>query len=381
MNLGGTEKALLSLLTTLEHQPVKITLLLLQKGGILTNQIPAFVEVRYLEGFEEIKSVIVDPPYSTIVKKLRNFNFIEAFRFLLLYLKINLTGNWYYNYEATLKYMPHFGAYDIALAFAGPSDFISYFVAKKVTAKKKIQWIHFDIEKVITNYNFGKKFYPYFDTIFCVSQSAKDIFLKHFPQFEDKTEVFHNIVSAKEIIKYAEEGTTFTDYYKGSRILTVGRFTKEKGQHLIPEVVAKLKEEGFDFRWYLIGDGKQRCTVEQQGIELDLEKSLFFLGVKENPYPYMRDCDIYVQPSLHEGYGITVAEAQVFNKPIVLTNFASAKDLIENKKTGLICEISSEAIYSAVKSLLLNADLRAQFSINSENVVREISADIDKLIG
>ena len=100
---------------------------------------------------------------------------------------------------------------------------------------------------MITNYNFGRKFYPYFNQIFCVSRSAKEIFLRNFPQFENITEVFHNIVSSSEIIKCAEERSSFTDSYKGIRILTVGRFTKEKGQHLIPEVVAKLKEESFDF--------------------------------------------------------------------------------------------------------------------------------------
>lgn len=368
MNLGGTEKALLSLLQTLTGNSVKITLLLLEKGGVLESEIPHFVKVQYLQDFSVMKPVIENPPHHTLSKFLKAGKISKAFSFIKTYFKIKKSGNWYHNFEAALKDTSHFGTYDIAVAFAGPSDFISYFVVKKVIAKKKIQWIHFDIEKVITNYNFGRKFYPYFNQIFCVSTSAKDIFVKNFPQFKGKTEVFHNMVSAKEIIKCAEEGNTFTDSYKGIRILTVGRLTKEKGQHLIPEVVAKLKEEGFGFRWYLVGEGMERRDIEKQSSHLKIEKHLFFLGEQINPYPFMKDCHIYVQPSLHEGYGITVAEAQVFNKPIVVTNFASAKDLIIHNETGLIVDISNTGIYEAVKSLLLNTELQKRLTSKSTDI-------------
>src|SRR5690606_2684904 len=107
---------------------------------------------------------------------------------------------------------------------------------------------------------------------------------------------------------------------------------------------------------------------------------LFFLGEKLNPYPYMKDCDIYVQPSLHEGYCITVAEAQVFNKPIVVTDFASAKDLIENNVTGLITEISSDGLYTAIKSLLINPALMRSLSYNSLHTIKTVERDFSKLL-
>ena len=380
MNLGGTEKALLSLLTSLGNQPVKITLLLLEKGGVLSSQIPHYVEVKYLEGFEEIRPIILDPPHTTILKMLTNFSVFEAYHFLLLYFKMKRTGNWYHNFEEVLKNYPHFGSFDIAVAFAGPFDFITYFVHQKVKAKKKIQWIHFDIGKVITNFKFGKKYYPFFDKIFCVSQSVKEIFVEHFPQLENKTEVFHNIVSEIKLKKQSAVGATYEDGYDGIRILTVGRFTKEKGQHLIPKVAKKLKTEKIGFRWYLVGNGKERANVEQMALDLGVKNDLVFLGEKENPYRYMQDCDIYVQPSLHEGYGITVAEVKVFNKPIIVTDFASAKDLITNNKTGVICEISTKGIYSAVKSLLLNPDLQRRFSENLLNTAKTAKNDFAKLL-
>lgn len=380
MNLGGTEKALLSLLYTLRKEQLKITLLLCEKGGVLESHIPDFVKVEYLQDFNKMKPVLETPPHHTFVKHLKNCKIFSAVGVAITYCKIKITGNWYHNYQKVLQQTPDIGTYDIAIAFAGPADFISYLVVKKVSARKKIQWIHFDIEKVLRDYKFGKKFYPYFDQIFCVSQSSKDIFLKNFPQFKNKTDVFNNIVSAPKIKKSAEEGSSFLDDYKGIRILTVGRFTKEKGQHLIPEVVVRLKADDFDFRWYLVGDGIEKGVVQTEVTALNITNHVFFLGEKENPYPFMKDCDVYVQPSLHEGYGITVAEAQVFNKPIVVTNFASAKDLIENNITGLITEISSDGIYLAVKSLLLNPDLQCELSIKTVKPVKVEEYNISKLL-
>lgn len=380
MNLGGTEKALLSLLNALQKEQLQLTLLLCERGGVLESQIPNFVTVKYLKDFDKMKPVVEDPPQQTFFRFLKNYQLYSALSLLLTYIIIKISGNWYHNYRKVLRQTPHFGTYDIAIAFAGPADFISYFVLKKVHAQKKIQWIHFDIEKVLRDYNFGNRFYSSFDQVFCVSQSAKDNFLKHFPQLTAKTEVFHNIVSGPEMTKCSNEGSTFIDDFKGIRVLTVGRLTREKGQHLIPEVVARLKAENFEFQWYLVGDGTERYSIEQITAELHVQEHLIFLGEKINPYPYMKDCDIYVQPSLHEGYGITVAEAQVFNKPIVVTNFASAKDLIINNETGLICEISSEGIYEAVKSLLINSDLQTKFIANSLYITSEKAENISKLL-
>lgn len=371
MNLGGTEKALLAFINSLKDQDLDITLLLLEKGGVLEDSIPGFVKVKYFEGFDQIMPVIQNPPINTILDYFRKLKISKCLQLLKTYIKIKSTGNWYHIYESVLKNRPKYGDFDIAVAYAGPSDFITYFIAEKVCAQRKIQWIHFDIEKIMDNFSFGKKYYPFFNKIFCVSQSAKDIFLKHFEQLESKTEVFHNIVSESELKKQAESGETYEDGFAGIRILTVGRFTKEKGQHLIPAVAKKLKSENIRFRWYLVGNGKEKAAVEQLSLDLGVRNDLVFLGEKENPYRYMQDCDIYVQPSLHEGFGITVEEAKVFNKPIVVTGFASAKDLIRHNDTGLIAEISEESLYFNLKTLIVQPELQTKFKNNLEQDISE----------
>lgn len=367
MDIGGTEKALLSILKSLDEKSVKVTLLLLEKEGVLEFDIPDFVSIKYLQHYDKMKQIIQNSTHVTLFNFIKSFQLLASLHYLLTYFKIKISGDWYHNYRFALKNTPQFGMYDIAVAFAGPSDFISYFVVNKITAKKKVQWNHFDVNKLIPNPNFGGKFYPYFDQIFSVSENAKRSFDKMFPFSKDKSFVFHNIISNREIETKAETGEGFVDLFLGLRIVTLGRLSKEKGQQMIPNVVKRLKKEGLNFRWYLIGDGKLLVNLEQQISTLGIEEHLILLGSHINPYPFLKNCDLYVQTSLHEGYCITLKEAQVFNKPIVTTNFLSASNLVTHNEDGLIVDISEEGIFDGVKLLLENLDLRNKFSKSIHN--------------
>jgi glycosyltransferase involved in cell wall biosynthesis len=377
MNLGGTEKAMLSFIGALKCKGVRVTLLLLEDGGALRDEIPAWVDVQILEIFDSIKPVIFDPPFSLCKQQLKNSQIAKGITTLLRYARVKITKSWYYNYKVALDgFISTFHA-DIAIAYAGPSDFISYFILHYVAAPKKYQWIHFDVSKIVFTTNFGNKFYAQFDTVFCVSENAKIIFDKMFPQYANKTAVFKNIVSNSELIALAALGATFEDNIDGLRILTVGRLSKEKGQQMIPVIVSKLKKDNFKFRWYLIGDGDLHHEISAAILHLDISDSLVLLGSKNNPYRYVKDCDVYVQTSFHEGYCLTVHEAKIFNKPVLTTCVASAANLIADNEDGLIVAISEEAIYDGVKLLLGSEDLRFSFSKNLK--AADTTTEIDKI--
>lgn len=380
MNLGGTEKSFLNLLNALPLD-VEVDLLLLENEGQLLKQLPACVNLRIIEESESVNFLIQNSLLAYALFCFKKLDFMQMFRSIYFYIKSKFSSSSDYKFETIQKKLslkPKI--YDVAIAYAGPHQFISTYIAKKTHAKKKIQWIHFDIEKVINNFTFGKVLYPSYDQVFCVSKSSKEIFLKYFPQLKNKTAVFHNIVSKTELHKQAESGESFNDEFDGFRILTVGRFTQEKGQQLIPVVAEKLRKNRVNFRWYFVGEGKHKETVEKIAAELGISSNLVFLGAKQNPYPYMRDCDIYVQPSLHEGYGITVAEAQVFNKPIILTNFSSAKDLVQQNVTGIITDISSDGIYSALMKLIMDPALLKRISTKTEHSIEKQEDDQINLI-
>ncbi len=237
-------------------------------------------------------------------------------------------------------------------------DFISYFIAKKIKAKKRIQWIHFDVTKIGFDERLCKKLYNMFDKVFVVSSEAKKKLISKVPSIKGKTEVFVNVISHNTILSQSKLGNGFDDDFDGERILTVGRLSNEKGQDLAIEALGKLIKEGFNVRWYCVGEGKERGKYEQLIKDNNLENHFRLLGSNSNPYPFIAECDIYVQPSRHEGYCIPISEAKGLNKPIVTTNFTGAKEQITDNVTGLIVGIDSNEIYYGVKKLLIDVKQR-----------------------
>lgn len=378
MNLGGTEKALLSLINSLEGENVSISLLLQEPGGVLFDQIPDWVTIQFVKDFDQMKSIIYDPPLSLIKKTFFELKWFSFTKHLFRYLKVKLTGLWHLNYIEVLKNVSKIHTADIAIAFAGPSDFVTYYMHKCVSASKKIQWIHFDVRNVIFNKKFGQKYYHFYDIIFCVSENAKLVFDQMFPQFSNKTKVFKNIISESNLKKLALIGETYSDGFDGLKLLTLGRLSSEKGQQMIPNVVKRLRDEKMKFRWYLVGDGDLFEALQKEIEVLGIEKELVLLGAKINPYGYVSDCDIYVQTSLHEGYCLTVHEAKIFDKPVVLTNVASATNLIIHDKDGLIVGISEEGIYNGVKTLMIDEEKRNFFKQNI--LASETVSQVDNLL-
>lgn len=353
MNIGGTEKALLNMLNEIDNSKYDVTLFMLEEYGGFLSQIPSFVKVKFLDNYDNIKPFIQEPPQLLAKKLIKNKKYINGFNTLIIYIisKITKNLNYYYRYISK-SYKELDEEYDVAVAYAGPMDFITYFVLNKIKSKKRVQWIHFDITKIYFNKSFAIKNYKKFNKIFVVSKEAKDKLINLIPSLEKKTEVFFNITSS-DLIKYmSRKENVFEDSFDGLRILTVGRLSKEKGQDLTIPVLKRLLNEGYNIRWYCIGEGAEKDSYIDGIKKLNIEKNYILLGAKLNPYPYMKDCDIYVQPSRYEGYCVTLGEARCFNNPIITTNTNGASEQIKHEVTGLICDISEEGIYIAIKTLL-----------------------------
>jgi glycosyltransferase involved in cell wall biosynthesis len=135
-------------------------------------------------------------------------------------------------------------------------------------------------------------------------------------------------------------------------ILTVGRLVTAKGYEKAIEVANLLKNSGYKFRWFGIGEGPERKGLQKLIEEYELNDYFILLGKKINPYIYMKNCDIYVQTSIKEGFGLTVSEAKILKRPIVCTNFFTAKEIIEHEVDGLIVEHDIKSIYKGVKKYL-----------------------------
>lgn len=380
MNIGGTEKALLTMLNEIGSSKYDITLLMLEENGGFLNEIPNFVKIKYVNEYKDIKPLIKEPPKLLAKKLIENKKYSMGLSIFFNYGISKVTNNMSYYYKYILRNIKNIEEnYDLAVAYAGPMDFITYFILNKIKAKKKVQWIHFDITKIGFNKKFAEKNYKKFDKIFVVSEEGREKLINLIPALNNKVEAFFNIISCNLIENMSKNEKGFDDSFNGVRILTVGRLSKEKGQDLTINALARLKNEGYNIKWYCIGDGLEKDNYKQRIKNLKLENDYILLGSKLNPYPFMKHCDIYVQPSRHEGYCITLGEARCFDNPIVTTNFTGANEQIKNEVTGLICDSSEEGIYKSVKRLLDDEDLYNNIKINLSKEIVDSTNEINKL--
>lgn len=353
MNVGGVEKSFLGLLSTLSPEEYEIHLGLLRLQGGLLDQVPDHVRIHEISAYKDCWPIINDPPRQSIYREFKAGHLGFALILLSLYVWMKLTKGNYCLYRYLLRKEPVFQeSFEIAVAYAGPSQMIDYYLCEKVRAEKKYAWIHFDVTRFGIDRGMTRRLYKQYERIFVVSQEARDKFVALFPQFAGKTEVFKNVVLPSEILRLADSGPSFDDGFRGKRILTVGRISKEKGQREAIEAMKIILASGTDAKWYFVGEGKDMEYCRVLADRLFLTEKVSFLGLQKNPYGFMRDCDIYVQPSRHEGFCITLAEALCFNKPIVTTAFAGAREQLENASNSRIVGFSPEEIAKGIQEFL-----------------------------
>lgn len=354
MNVGGVEKSWLNLIeSSFPKVEYEIHLGLIKPIGGYMDYIPSHVIVHHINCYDKYKAEFNNPPQEVLLKKLRSGAVIDFIVLFLLYFLCKINNNWYYIYKyLTRKNKVESEEYDIAYAYAGPSQMVDFYISEKIKAKEKYGWIHFDVTKFGVDVGMTRQLYKNYKKIYVVSETAKEKFDSLFPEFKNKTEVRYNVVSKEQVVRMSEEGETFTDNYSGKRILTVGRLTSEKGQNVAIRALKILVNKGIEAKWYFVGDGNIRKECEELAESLDISQNVCFLGTQTNPYGYMRDCDLYMQPSRHEGFCITLAEAKCFNNPIVATNFTGAEEQLKTVPNSVVTGMSAEEIAISLEKFL-----------------------------
>ncbi|MEN1970000.1 glycosyltransferase [Lentibacillus sp. N15] len=381
MDVGGVEKSLLSLLSVIPEDKYDVTILFLDRQGDFLDAIPDWVTIKEVSWYKKVWADIITPPPDTLHGYLKDKRYMKAFNFGLHYFLSRELDNRYIYYRHIFKYVPNNAEqYDVAIAFQGPTDMIDYYIAYKVKAIKKISWVHFDVSKHYINANLYERLYKSFDRIFVVSNEAKKQLVTKIPGIVHKTEVFKNIVSESLIHELAREDISFDKNYRGIRIVTVGRLSIEKGQDIAINVLARLRNEGYEIRWYCIGEGPQRRKYETLIEDYGLTEDFILLGSKLNPYPYIADSDMYIQPSRHEGYCIALAEARCLKKPIIATDFIGAHEQIINGENGWIVKATEEELYEKMKFLIDYPQQQKRLRRNLSKTEIDTSAEVGKLI-
>lgn len=354
LEVGGTEKALINMLNEMENIDYNVDLFLLENKVDLIDELPNWVSTKVINEFNDIQKEVYGVPYKVIGKLFKELNLFRGFHLLLIYLFSKLTNDRGVYHKYFLKYLPSLlNNYDIAIAYSGPFDFISSFVLKKIEARKKIQWIHFDVSNINFDINYARKYYNKFNQIIVVSKSSKQQLLKKIPELYNKIKVIPNMINVRYCIEQAKLYNPYLDSLEKFKILTVGRLSPEKGQLIIPKIVMQLlKLSQKNFKWYIVGDGVDFKELNNIVNKNNLQKYIVLTGKEKNPYPYFKDCDLYVQTSLHEGFCITVAEALFFNKYIISTNITGVIDQIDQIEKGILVNYDVQEFTNVIKNIL-----------------------------
>lgn len=360
MNCAGTEKSFLSFLSCLDFERFDVTLLLAKRDGLLLDQLPKEVKVIVMEKYGDMFLLSGKNAAKTLIDCFVKENPFTLFEIFPYFVRTLLTKGEKRASAATKMWIHFMGKmpeikeeYDVAVAYWG--DRTMFYMCDKVKAKKKIAWLHFDYKNPPRDDDIYRPYFEKCDKVVTVSAAIDESLRSQLPEISSRCVMMENITNPRQIWDLALRGETFPDtHFNGKRILTIGRIGEQKGLDMVVPVLKRLREENYNIRWYVLGDGEKEYKehLSEMLVDAGVADMMLFLGTTPNPYSYLRDCDIYAQPSRHEGKPISVEEAKIMFKPILASDYLSAREQLENGELGIICPISSDGIYEGIKKLL-----------------------------
>ena len=381
MEIGGAERALLGLLNSIDYSKYDVDLFLLKHSGELMPLIPK--QVNLLPEISQY-SAIMKPMVLALKEgqiKVVLGRLCGKLKAKLYDIKHTLNRSAVaieYSHKYTVKYKPKVNNkhYDIAISFLTPH----YIVSEKVNADKKIAWIHTDYSTIELDVKSELAMWSKFDNIVSISDDVTRAFLSTFPSLENKIVKIENILSKDFIEEQADLFNVENEMTDDSvKLLSIGRFCEAKNFDNVPEIASIIKSKGVDFKWYIIGYGADENLIKSKIAQYNMEDTVIILGKKENPYPYIKACDIYVQPSRYEGKCVAVREAQILNKPVIITNYASSKSQLQDGFDGVIVPMDNQGCANGIVKIIDDKDLQNQLIENTKKTDYTNSKEIEKL--
>lgn len=353
MMIGGSTTSLLSILDRLDYNKYEVDLLLDTKSGELLDLVPTDVNI--------LPSAYTHPNH-----RIRKFFNLLSPTYMKTYLSASRISKECGNYREGVQFLETSDVekyrvigkkYDVAIAFLEGRN--CKFVAKHISANKKIAWIHIDYKASGFNPKYDLDAMSEFDKIVTVSQLCKDSFDECFPALSDRTCVIENILSSNVIRERSNIYTPITIDKNYINLVTTCRIVfSSKGLDRGVQAMKNLRgTPGFDkLRWYIIGDGSDLPKLRQLISEYLLDNQIFLLGNQTNPYTYMKNMDMFFLPSLWEGKPMAVTEAFMLGLPVLATKYLSAPEQIEDGTDGIIVDNSQEGIENGLRSIIEDDD-------------------------
>lgn len=382
LEVGGIERSLVGLLNVFDYEKYDVDVLLFSKKGEFLplvkgkcNFLPEIPQCATL--LDSIKSTVMKGHFmlglSRVLSKIettlkyKNSEYNEDAK-VFAYLQ----SNW----DKSIHFMPKIKTeYDACLSFMWPHHFAAF----NVKAKKKIAWIHTDYTKAALDREKDENVWNKFDSIAAVSDECGEVFLKVYPSLREKVVTVENILEQNFVREQSEEFVPEEMAGEDVKILTVGRMCYPKAFDRIVSVCEILKKRNLPFKWYAIGYGTEEAAVKALADEKGVADRMIFLGKRINPYPFMKECDIYAQPSRYEGKAVTVREAQMLGRPVLITDFDTARGQVKEGFDAVIVEQDEEKIADGIEKLIKDENERKRLSQNAYSTDYGNASEIQKI--
>ncbi len=383
MFIGGAERSLLGLLDSFDYEKNEVSLFLYRHEGEF---------YKYINRNANILPAV--PEYGTFDVSIKSLIFSGKWRYGIARLQAKVeqkiharihpgeNGIWMYMQKISkclqnnLPDIP--GKYDLAIMFLGVADTL----VNKVDAKVKVAWNHTDYSTLGPDRKYDKWIFKHLNYVVSVSEQSKNQFLSVYPEMKEKAIVIENILSAAFIYDQAEADASDMPKNDGeTTVLSVGRYSYAKNFDNIPEITYRLIQKGLKIKWYLIGYGGDEPIIKDNINKYGMQNNVILLGKKTNPYPYIKKCDVYIQPSRFEGKAVTVREAQILGKPVIITDYASAPSQLEDGVDGIIVPMENNKCADGIYNTLCDRGLLSALSDNCKKRDYSNKGEIVKIYG
>lgn len=327
LNIGGIETALINLLKKIDYSKYNVTLILEEKTGPLLNEVDSRVNVIEYK-VSNNNNVIIRKIYNLLKRIVYTILNKDTFDFSCCYATYSMMGEKISKISSCNNSIYIHG--DYVNVYPDNDDFLNFFNTRKIEQFRKI--------------------------LFVSNESLKNFLLK-FPKLKSKCIVVNNFVNEEEIKKLSSKKTNI-EKTKDKLLVFVGRLDEQsKKISRALEVVESLKDKHSIELW-IIGDGPDKKMYQEYITKNKLEENIKFLGMKKNPFPYMRKADYILMTSEYEGFPVTYMEAIILNKKIITTIDVSDSFISIPNKLGYIVSKDSQKMKKQIEKIFENDNLK-----------------------
>jgi len=375
LRAGGSASSLVNLVEELKNADLDVKVFLMEKEGMYLERCEKSVNVLQEELL--ISSVVCDR------KKLKDkclFSFLIRILYSLI-TKVaneNKVNNWIYKRSAK-----KLQGFDVVIAFQ--EELVTEY-SQYIECKKRIAWCHTAFDKFVHNRSISlmKKIYSKYDNVVCVSEVSKVSMIKNLDIELNKIQVIHNVLSIDHIKSRSELSDNIPIKDSEYVFVSMGRMVPVKRFDRIIDASVNLRHDNMDFKWYVIGDGEKKEELKHLACKKNISEMVIFVGQQENPYPWIKNADLFIMTSESEAQPMSINEALILGIPIVTTDFPSSREVVLDGYNGLIVSNNATGVYKGIKEYIENKSLQKklsdgakEFTYDNKRIVNKIGELID----